>query len=182
MMQVNEKILCLAVALLCGATAAQSAGLVKIAPAANGIVAVDNPSPEPGDVVTITVTPDPDYKIAKADITAEAIVDPDVAQAPALGTPPVGYFLTLEGDEPINTTVEASYTFVMPESPLNVLVTARFKEKQHTTVHDPAAQPAVVSVSYVDLAGRVSVTPHPGLNLVVTTLADGSRTVTRQAR
>ncbi len=181
-MQIKDRTLCLVVALLCSATAAQSAGIVTIAPVVNGIVAVDNSSPAPGDVVTLTVTPDVGYMIAKADITAEATITPGAAQAPALGAPSVGYLLPLQGDQPDDTSVEASYTFEMPEEPYNVLITARFTAQSHTALHDPAVQPAVAHVHYVDLAGRVSQAPHAGINVVVSTLTDGTRTVTRMVR
>lgn len=166
-------------ALLCGATAALAADGVVIAPAEGGAVVVDNFNPLPGDVVTITVTPDADYTIEKADITVEATVDPGLAHAPAVGAPSVGCFLPLEGEQPSNTSLEAQYTFVMPEQPLNVLVTANFTRQHPTGLNDVSTSRSVSSVRYVDLSGHVSCAPQTGINLVVTTYADGSHSVTR---
>ncbi len=169
--------------LLCGTTAvAQTTDKVTINTATGGSVVVDNLNPASGETVTITVKPDVGYKIEKADIIVEATIDPGFAHAPAVAAPMVGYFLPLEGNQPYDTTAEASYTFVMPEEPLNALVTAQFKKQTITGVNSTAMSQPVTGVRYVDLSGRVSTMPHMGINVVVTTYADGTRTVTRMMK
>ena len=157
----------------------QQTQLVTIATPKGGTVVADNLTPSQDDVVTITVTPDAGYKIEKAGIIVEATIDPGYAHAPAMAAPAVGYYLPLEGEQPENTSLEASYTFVMPEQPFNVLVTATFTPAIPTSVSETTAAQPVTSVCYVDLSGRVSPVPHAGINVVVTTYANGTRTVAR---
>ena len=57
---------------------------VTVAPTTGGTVTVDKATAAAGETVTITVTPDAGYQIAKSDIVAEATLDPGNAQAPGL--------------------------------------------------------------------------------------------------
>ena len=93
-----------------------------------GTISVDNPDAEAGETVTVTVTPDADYQIAKSDIVAEATIDPGSAQAPSLMAvgPGVGMIIELVGDDPADLRQERTYTFTMPDAPYNVLITAKF--------------------------------------------------------
>ena len=114
--------------LTCGIAAAWAQQHVTIADATGGTVTVDNAAPAAGETVTITVTPDAGYQIAKSDIEAEAIIDPGNAQAPGLKVdgPNVGMKIELQGDDPANLKESRTYTFTMPEAPLSVLITAHF--------------------------------------------------------
>lgn len=114
--------------LTCGISAAWAQQHVTIADATGGTVTVDNAAPAAGETVTITVTPDAGYQIAKSDIEAEAIIDPGNAQAPGLKVdgPNVGMKIELQGDDPANLKESRTYTFTMPEAPLSVLITAHF--------------------------------------------------------
>jgi hypothetical protein len=115
--------------LLCGFTATWAAQTVVIAPTTNGTVTFSPEAPTPGGTVTLTVTPDPGYKITKSDVEAELTIDPGSAQAPSLMdvTPPnVGVKLELGGEDPADLNASREYTFTMPEEPYSVLVTATF--------------------------------------------------------
>lgn len=115
--------------LTCGISAAWAAEQhVTVAPTTGGTVTVDKATAAAGETVTITVTPDAGYQIAKSDIVAEATIDPGNAQAPGLKAdgPNVGYKIELQGDDPASLKEARTYTFTMPESPLNVLITAHF--------------------------------------------------------
>lgn len=180
-MRLATNILCLLVALTCRVAAIHATERVTIVTLGHGTVAVDNATPAADDVVTITVSPDDGYAIAKSDITAEVTIDPGLAHAPATVTAPaVGYFLPLEGEQPGDTSHQASYTFTMPEQPLNVQVTARFTEQTVTGLSGTVAATAVTGVCYIDMSGRVGQQPFPGINIVVTTFADGSKTAMRR--
>ncbi len=127
-MQIKKNLLLLLVMLTCGIAAAWAQQHVTIADATGGTVTVDNAAPAAGETVTITVTPDAGYQIAKSDIEAEAIIDPGNAQAPGLKVdgPNVGMKIELQGDDPANLKESRTYTFTMPEAPLSVLITAHF--------------------------------------------------------
>lgn len=127
-MQIKKNLLLLLVMLTCGIAAAWAQQHVTIADATGGTVTVDNAAPAAGEMVTITVTPDAGYQIAKSDIEAEAIIDPGNAQAPGLKVdgPNVGMKIELQGDDPANLKESRTYTFTMPEAPLSVLITAHF--------------------------------------------------------
>ena len=101
---------------------------VTVAPTTGGTVTVDKATAAAGETVTITVTPDAGYQIAKSDIVAEATIDPGNAQAPGLKAdgPNVGYKIELQGDDPASLKEARTYTFTMPDAPLNVLITAHF--------------------------------------------------------
>ena len=101
---------------------------VTVAPTTGGAVTVDKATAAAGETVTITVTPDAGYQIAKSDIVAEATIDPGNAQAPGLKAdgPNVGYKIELQGDDPASLKEARTYTFTMPDAPLNVLITAHF--------------------------------------------------------
>ena len=115
--------------LTCGISAAWAAEQhVTVAPTTGGTVTVDKATATAGETVTITVTPDAGYQIAKSDIVAEATIDPGNAQAPGLKAdgPNVGYKIELQGDDPASLKETRTYTFTMPDAPLNVLITAHF--------------------------------------------------------
>ena len=179
-MRFANVMLCLFMVLSCLAATAYAAERVTIVTLGHGTVAVDNTAPAAGDVVTITVTPDEGYAIEKRDIFAEVTTDPGSAHAPAMAAPAVGYYLPIDGEQPGDTSLQASYTFTMPEEPLNVEVTAQFREQTVTGLRETVTAPAVADVRYIDINGRVSQEPFPGINIVVTTYADGSNAVTRR--
>ena len=122
--------------LLCGFTATWAAQKVTVAETANGTVVVDKPNATAGETVTVTVTPAPDYQIAKSDIVVEATIDPGSAQVPGLKDvgPGVGLKIELQGNDPADLRTERTYTFTMPEAPLDVLITATFTAVTYYTV------------------------------------------------
>ena len=122
--------------LMCGFTATWAAQKVTVATTQNGTVVVDKPNATAGETVTVTVTPAPDYQIAKSDIVVEATIDPGSAQVPGLKAegPDVGLKIELQGDDPADLRTERTYTFTMPEAPLDVLITATFKGVTYYTV------------------------------------------------
>ena len=127
-MQIKNKLLLLLVMLTCGISAAWAQQHVTVDNTQNGTVSVDNASPAAGDVVTVTVTPDAGYQIAKSNIVVEATIDPGHAQVPGLKAegPGVGFTIELQGDDPADLRDERTYTFTMPEAPYDVLITATF--------------------------------------------------------
>ena len=95
----------------------------------NGTVAVDKVSANPGETVTITVTPANGFYAEKSDVKAEKTIDGGSAQAPGLkANPGVGSFVEIQGDAPADISGEATYTFTMPEAPYGVQVSAEFHE------------------------------------------------------
>lgn len=126
-MQIKKQIILL-VMLLCGFSATWAAQKVTVAETQNGTVVVDKPNATAGETVTLTVTPATDYQIAKSDIVVEATIDPGSAQVPSLKDqgPGVGLKIELQGDDPADLRTERTYTFTMPEAPLDVLITATF--------------------------------------------------------
>lgn len=174
MMRFKDKILWTLVVLLCGTTAAQSAQTVTIATVVNGIVTVDSSTHDAGDVVTVTVTPDAGYYIQRDDITVEATIDPGRAHAPghSNAAPQVGYYIDLQGDQPDDPSIEASYTFTMPEEPYDVLITAHFQHEQVTHVTE-LAECNLTDIQYISLTGQMSSQPFSGVNIVVAKQADG---------
>lgn len=96
---------------------------------ANGTVAVDKATADPGETVTITVTPNPGFYAEKSDVKAEKTIDGGSAQAPGLkANPGVGSFVDIQGDAPTDISGVATYTFTMPEAPYGVQVSAEFHE------------------------------------------------------
>ena len=97
---------------------------------ANGTVAVDKATANPGETVTITVTPANGFYAEKSDVKAEKTIDGGSAQAPGLkaGNPGVGSFVEIQGDAPADISGVATYTFTMPEAPYGVQVSAEFHE------------------------------------------------------
>lgn len=93
-----------------------------------GTVSVDNPDAEAGETVTVTVTPNSGFQIAKSDVKAEATIHPGQAQLPGIKAegPSVGMIIELVGDDPADLRQERTYTFTMPEVPYDVLITATF--------------------------------------------------------
>lgn len=168
-MQIKNKLLLLLVMLTCGISAAWAQQHVTIADATGGTVTVDNAAPAAGETVTITVTPDAGYQIAKSDIEAEAIIDPGNAQAPGLKVdgPNVGMKIELQGDDPANLKESRTYTFTMPEAPLSVLITAHFSGviDYNITISPDIVNGTVTSdktmASYQETV-TLTVTPAPG--------------------
>jgi len=168
-MQIKNKLLLLLVMLTCGISAAWAQQHVTIADATGGTVTVDNAAPAAGETVTITVTPDAGYQIAKSDIEAEAIIDPGNAQAPSLKVdgPNVGMKIELQGDDPANLKESRTYTFTMPEAPLSVLITAHFSGviEYNITISPDIVNGTVTSnkttASYQETV-TLTVTPAPG--------------------
>ena len=68
------------------------------------------------------------------------------------------------------------YSFVMPAS--NVVVTASFADAV-TSVATVDAARTVQTVTYCDLAGRMSRRPLQGVNIVVTRYTDGTVTTSK---
>lgn len=96
---------------------------------ANGTVAVDKATADPGETVTITVTPANGFYAEKSDVKAEKTIDGGSAQAPGLkANPGVGSFVDIQGDAPADISGVATYTFTMPEAPYGVQVSAEFHE------------------------------------------------------
>lgn len=156
--------------LTCGISAAWAAEQhVTVAPTTGGTVTVDKATATAGETVTITVTPDAGYQIAKSDIVAEATIDPGNAQAPGLKAdgPNVGYKIELQGDDPASLNEARTYTFTMPESPLNVLITAHFSGviDYNITISPDIVNGTVTSdkttASYQETV-TLTVTPAPG--------------------
>ena len=127
-MRIKYRLLLLLVMLTCGITAAWAQQHVTVSPTTGGTVTVGTETPTAGSTVTITVTPEAGYQIAKSDIEVVATIDPGNAQAPIINAtgPNVGYKIELQGDDPANLKDARTYTFVMPEAPLSVLITAHF--------------------------------------------------------
>ena len=96
----------------------------------NGTVAVDKATADPGETVTITVTPANGFYAEKSDVKAEKTIDGGSAQAPGLkaGNPGVGSFVDIQGDAPADISGVATYAFTMPEAPYGVQVSAEFHE------------------------------------------------------
>ena len=118
-MRMLKKLLLMSIVLAFG-TISSWAGQVIIAETQNGTVAVDNASPNAGDLVTITVTPNEGYQLDE--ISAELTLDPGNAQLPRrIEGPNVGIPVALTTE-----TEGTTYTFEMPEAPYNVKVTATF--------------------------------------------------------
>ena len=97
---------------------------------ANGTVAVDKATADPGETVTITITPADGFYAEKSDVKAEKTIDGGSAQAPGLkaGNPGVGSVVDIQGDAPDDISGVATYTFTMPEAPYGVQVSAEFHE------------------------------------------------------
>lgn len=155
--------------------------LVEIKTAGNGEVIATPQSPQAGQTVILNVLPDRGFKITKADILVEATLPSQDAQAPrGKLAPAVGFPIELLGDEPSDPTMPAEYSFVMPELPYGALITANFVVSSTTDLSDIDAAKVVTKKIFVDLNGRSSASPIQGLNLVITTFSDGSKTVTKQ--
>lgn len=186
MMCIKDKLQLLMLALLvvCSATPTLASQSLTVAPPENGSVTVQPLEPVAGDLVTVTVTPADGYCIKKSNIQVEVTVPVPFAQAPAKAAagPQVGSFIELDGDEPDDTTVETSYSFVMPDEPYGVLITARFVQSGVTGIDDASIAKQVTATHYVNLSGQVSVQPFDGHNIVVRTFSDGTTEVSRQVR
>lgn len=152
-MQLKNRIIAL-VFLLCGYTATWGTQQVTVTDTQNGTVTVDKPNAAAGEIVTITVTPAAGYEISKKEITAKATIDPSIAHAPRLteAGPDVGMDIELQGEDPSDLGQEHTYTFTMPESPLNVLISATFTKSVVTAI-DEISAPAKTGQRY-NLMGR----------------------------
>ena len=105
------------------------AGVVTVKQSANGTIAVDKRNAAAGETVTSTGTPNEGFYTTKDLIKAEKTIGGGSAQAPGLKVdgPGVGSLVTVNGD-PTNTVDKVNtYTFVMPEDPYGVQVSAEFK-------------------------------------------------------
>ncbi len=135
---------------------------------ANGTVAVDKATANPGETVTITVTPANGFYAEKSDVKAEKTIDGGSAQAPGLkaGNPGVGSFVDIQGDAPADISGVATYTFTMPEAPYGVQVSAEFHECT------PITQAMFNSIAEQEFTGQ-QITPAvqcaDGYNLVLGT-------------
>ncbi len=105
------------------------AGVVTVKQSANGTIAVDKRNAAAGETVTITVTPNEGFYTTKDLIKAEKTIGGGSAQAPGLKVdgPGVGSLVTVNGDPTNTVDKENTYTFVMPEDPYGVQVSAEFK-------------------------------------------------------
>lgn len=134
----------------------------------NGTVAVDKATANPGETVTITVTPANGFYTEKSDVKAEKTIDGGSAQAPGLkaGNPGVGSFVDIQGDAPADISGVATYTFTMPEAPYGVQVSAEFHECT------PITQAMFNSIAEQEFSGQ-QITPAvqcaDGYNLVLGT-------------
>ena len=125
-MQTVKKLFMLLVVLLCGMTAAWGAQQVSVSATSNGQVTFSPEAPTAGQTVTITVTPNQGYCIHKSDIVVKKTIDAGSAQGPArIG---IAGNIEISGTEPSNPTVEAQYTFTMPEEPYGARIDATFSE------------------------------------------------------
>ena len=134
---------------------------------ANGTVAVDKATANPGETVTITVTPANGFYAEKSDVKAEKTIDGGSAQAPGLkANPGVGSFVEIQGNAPADISGEATYTFTMPEAPYGVQVSAEFHECT------PITQAMFNSIAEQEFTGQ-QITPAvqcaDGYNLVLGT-------------
>ena len=134
----------------------------------NGTVAVDKATANPGETVTITVTPANGFYAEKSDVKAEKTIDGGSAQVPGLKAngPGVGSFVDIQGDAPADISGVATYTFTMPEAPYGVQVSAEFHECT------PITQAMFNSVAEQEFTGQ-QITPAvqcaDGYNLVLGT-------------
>ena len=153
-MQITNRLIVLAL-LLCGLTTTLAAQKVVIAETQGGTITVDKPNATAGETVMLTVTPDNGYEIRKAGVIAEATIDPGYAHAPRLMEtgPTVGLYIELVGDDPSDLGQERTYTFTMPESPLNVLINATFTNSTVTSIDDIGTTDDK-PVHYFNLQGR----------------------------
>lgn len=153
-MQIRNQLIVLLLT-LCSFTATWAEQEITVAETQNGTVTVDNPNAAAGETVTLTVTPDNGYEIRKAGVTAEATIDPGYAHAPRLMEtgPTVGLYIELVGDDPSDLGQERTYTFTMPEAPLNVLINATFTNSTVTSIDDIGTTDDK-PVHYFNLQGR----------------------------
>ena len=149
-----------------------------------GTVTVDNPDAEVGETVTVTVTPDTDYQIAKSDILVEATIDPGHAQVPGLkdGGPGVGLPIELQGEDPADMRQERTYTFTMPEAPYDAFITATFTAVTYFNVTIAETENGSVEAdknrAVEGETVTLSVTPAPGYeHETLTCTAEGGDTV-----
>lgn len=134
----------------------------------NGTVAVDKATANPGETVTITITPANGFYAEKSDVKAEKTIDGGSAQVPGLKAngPGVGSFVDIQGDAPADISGVATYTFTMPEAPYGVQVSAEFHECT------PITQAMFNSIAEQEFTGQ-QITPAvqcaDGYNLVLGT-------------
>lgn len=180
MMFKTSKIFLLLFMMMCGLSSAWAAQQVIVEPLTGGTIVPDKQSASAGETVTLTVTPASGYQIAKADIIARAIIDPGNAQAPGLKDvgPEVGYAIDLVGNDPAYLSMERTYTFVMPEAPLEMLITATFTKSESHSITIADAENGTVSASAGEaVLGEtvtITATPDPGYELdKIVVTADG---------
>ena len=110
---------------VCSIASAQST--IKLMTIKNGTVIVDKTSASKGTVVTMTVTPNEGYYIRKEDINVLKIVNPNHAQG--RGDVPIGYYVTINGDDPSDVSQPRNYTFTVPDNGYELQVSAGFKAR-----------------------------------------------------
>ena len=101
----------------------------------NGTVTVDKPEASAGDTVTVTVTPDYGYGASSSDVDIELTVDPGILHAPSKA-PAVGEIFNPSGDAQATHDAPATYTFVMPDYPFGVKISANFQELDKYPIHN----------------------------------------------
>ncbi len=92
-----------------------------------GTITADKSEAAQGDIVTLTVTPNYGYACVKDSITIEYIINAGEAHAPQRA-PQLGETFHPVGDAQATHDNPATYTFVMPEYPYGVWITAKFQE------------------------------------------------------
>ena len=105
-------------------TMASAQSTIKVMPVVNGTVTVDKTSASKGEVVTITVTPNEGYYIQKEDLEVLKTVDPSLAQS--RGDVSLGYYVTINGDDPSDVSKSRNYTFTVPDNGYELQVSAGF--------------------------------------------------------
>lgn len=100
--------------------------------AGEGAVTINPTEASAGETVTITVTPGEGFYAENQDITVEAWGDPGIAHAPRRAenpdAPGIKFELEVNGDALATNTSPGTYTFVMPDYPLEAKVTVNFQE------------------------------------------------------
>lgn len=154
---------------------------VSICEAQGGSILCDKLNGEAGETVTLIVTPSDGYEISKTNISVEATIDPGSARAPRKkeAGPDVGWYIELKGNDPSDLRQERTYTFTMPESPLNVLIKAIFTKSTITgidvigTLSDINEKP----VRYFNLQGRYIGTSLDGARSGVYITGNGRKVI-----
>ena len=157
--------------LACSSLISWGAQQVVVIDAVHGTVSVDKPAANGGEVVTITVDPQPGYTTTTADICAEVTIDPGLGHAPQRA-PQVGQLLELT-----EVTAGETYTFVMPEEPYNVCVSATFRAIDYNiNIVNEGNGEAQCEQSTATVGELITLTivPGAGYSLELLTITDAS--------